>query len=167
MTADCERILQLQGGVSHLSPKTISLTNNLCSHVTFACWCFRKISRFFLWSQISFGPACTACDKLRTCKNLDGVLMWTRLRGCWLWFHRTEVIIICIRHNALAGKAWCLNKHLEIICVYLSLLFFAIRSSGSSGRGGGSGLVFCCLGIIAVINSDCSSPWNPTIQTSQ
>lgn len=57
-----------------------------------------------------------------------------------LWFHRTEVIIICIQHDALAGKARRLNKHLEIICVYLSLLFFAIRGGG----GGGGVLLPCC-----------------------
>lgn len=55
-----------------------------------------------------------------------------RLWGCWPRCRSTEVIIICIRHDVPAPEPWCLNKHLEIICVHLDLLFSGLCSSGSA-----------------------------------
>lgn len=53
----------------------------------------------------------------------DKVLTWMRLWGCRPCCHSTEVIGICIRHDAPAPQPRRLNKHLEIICVHLGLLF--------------------------------------------
>lgn len=58
------------------------------------------------------------------CAHMIKCLTWMRLWSCWKWCHSTEVIIICIRHDAPAPKPCCLKKHLEIICVHLGLLFF-------------------------------------------
>lgn len=56
-------------------------------------------------------------------RSHDEVLTWTRLWGCRPCCRSTEVIGICIRHDAPAPKPRRLNKHLEIICVHLGLLF--------------------------------------------
>lgn len=76
-----------------------------------------------------------------------------RLWGYWPWCHRTEVIIICIRHDALVPKPKCLYKHLEIICVHLGLLFVDLRSSSCSA------LALCCLVIITLLSTVTAHPY--------
>lgn len=85
-------------------------------------------------------------------------LTWMRLWGCWPWCHNTEVIIICIGHDALASKPWCLKKHLEIICVHLGLLFFSQRQQQLC-----PGITMPCYHH-PVINDDCSSSWHTLIK---
>lgn len=131
---------------------SIYLTNK--HHVTFARRCIRKMLCFFLQSQIPFGSACVACHKLRACKNalIEHQHGW----GCCPSVRSVEVIVICIRLDALAPKARRLNKHLEIVCVHLSLLFFV--------HGGDLALVLRCTDDVLLSGS---SLWQQTTQTSQ
>lgn len=83
---------------------------------------------------------------------------WMRLWGCRPWCHSTEVIIICIRHDAPAPTPWCLNKHLEIICVHLGLLLFGPRCSSTFASS--------CLVTIARLSTIIAHPhgmrrWKP------
>lgn len=125
----------LYKAVSDLLYKDL-LNKQTCWSSHLVCSCIRKIC-FFLWSQTPFTPACTACHKLATCKTIYAHMKkcrtWMRLWGCWPWCHSTEVIIICIGHDAPAPKPQCLKKHLEIICVHLGLLFFYQQQQLCSG----------------------------------
>lgn len=120
----------LQGGIISLIEK--DLLNKHINRVTLVVDALGK-SRVFcnhkpplpllVLHVTSWGHA-----KSRVCLMIK-CLTCMRLWGCWPGCHSAEVIIICIRHDALVPKPWCLNKHLKIICVHLGLLFFGLRCS--------------------------------------
>lgn len=138
-------------GVSCLSRKKIYLTNKHSNHVTLVVDALGKsfynhkfpspllVSHVTSWEHAK-SPTLTWLSAL-----VDGAVELLTAVSQY------EVIFICIRHDAPAPQAWCLNKHLEIICVYLGLLFIAICS-------GGSALVLSCPVIFALLSTMTAHP---------
>lgn len=91
----------------------------------------------------------------RTCKILCADLMkcitWMRLPGCWAWRRSKKVIIICIRHDAASPMPYLLNKHLEVICVHLGLLFFSPCSSSTTTHEGAALAPCCSVSLVSTL----------------
>lgn len=136
----------------HGSQKKIYLTNKHSNHVTlvvdavfYVFFSNHKFPSPLLVSHVTSWEHAKSPTLTWLSATMDGALELLTMVSQY------EVIIICIRDDALAPKAWSLHKHLEIICVCLGLLFIAICS-------GGSALVLCCLVIFALLSTVAAHP---------